>query len=419
MSKKIIVAHPLKQHSFHTAIALEKEGMLYKYITTTYVSKKSVTGKLLRILKGNTLKKAKSRTCKEIDNKVIQFMEIHNLIYLAMLRIPFLKRFRRWYIRKVIDSFGIKVAKFSIKNKVDAVIMYDTTALTCFRYLEKNAPNIKRILDVSMFTYKYMKKNLEEDLKKNGVVHHKEESDFLWNDKIMGERDEEINLSQYFIGASNAVKESLKYCGVNDDRIYVVPYGVEMGKFEFIPKKEIKLPLKLLFVGQVNYRKGVHHLLEVVSSMSKDMVELYLAGGIDKNIKFLDQYKKFNNIFFKGFITRDKLPQLYQECDVFVFPSLGEGYGLVVLEALSCGLPCIVSDQVGGADAISNYINGFKYKLGNNEELKQRIEWFIDNPKKIEKMSQNARESIKHLDWNNYYKNLYKITNDIINKNIV
>ncbi len=414
MNEKIIVAHPLKQHSFHTAIGLKREGLLYKYITTTYVTEHSVTGKLLNVLKGDTLKKAKSRSCNELNEDVLQFCELENLIYLGMLRIPWLKTFRRWYIRKIIGKFGKKVAKYAISNNVDAVIMYDTTATECFRYLEKNAPHIKRILDVTMCTATFTRKNLEYDITSKDINAHYKESDFLWNDIEMINREEELRLSQYFIGASGVVKDSLIYCNINDEKIYTVPYGVDKNKFEFNKKDRIKMPLKMLFVGQVNYRKGVHHLLEVVSTMNKDEVELYIAGSLDKNFDISRNYEQNENIYFKGFVTRDQLPKLYKDCDIFVFPSSGEGYGLVVLEALSSGLPCIVSNLVGGKDIIEDGKNGFVVNFGDYKGLENRIKWFIDNPDSISTMSLNSYKSVENLSWLNYYDNIANVIKNIL-----
>ena len=142
---KVLVAHPLKQHSFQTAMALKEAGMLEKYITTVYVKDGSLTKKILPFLKGNTKKKAESRSCPPLDNDVKQILEFESLAYLGMQRITKLKLFRRWFIRIVINQFGIKVAKYAIKHNVDAVIMYDTTATTCFEYLKKHAPHIKRV----------------------------------------------------------------------------------------------------------------------------------------------------------------------------------------------------------------------------------------------------------------------------------
>lgn len=301
---KVLVAHPLKQHSFQTAIALKEAGMLEKYITTVYVKDGSLTKKILPFLKGNTKKKAESRSCPPLDNDVKQILEFESLAYLGMQRITKLKLFRRWFIRKVINRFGIKVAKYAIKHNVDAVIMYDTTATTCFEYLKKHAPHIKRVLDVSISTGRFMKDNFEKDMLLTGDEGHREESEFLWNKTVMLDRDREIESSQYFLAASNIVKKSLIYCGAKEEQIYIIPYGVDREKFSFVSKKEITGTLKLVFVGQVNYRKGIHHICKVVKEMG-NAVELFLAGPFDSESKIYEKYKNCDNIHFCGFVTRD------------------------------------------------------------------------------------------------------------------
>lgn len=235
---KVLVAHPLKQHSFQTAMALKEAGMLEKYITTVYVKDGSLTKKILPFLKGNTKKKAESRSCPPLDNDVKQVLEFESLAYLGMQRITKLKLFRRWFIRKVINRFGIKVAKYAIKHNVDAVIMYNTTATTCFEYLKKHAPYIKRVLDVSISTGRFMKDNFEKDMLLTGDEGHREESEFLWNKTVMLDRDREIESSQYFLAGSNIVKKSLIYCGAKEEQIYIIPYGVDRKKFPLFPKKK-------------------------------------------------------------------------------------------------------------------------------------------------------------------------------------
>lgn len=414
---KVLVAHPLKQHSFQTAMALKEAGMLEKYITTVYVKDGSLTKKVLPFLKGNTKKKAESRSCPPLDNDVKQVLEFESLAYLGMQRITKLKLFRRWFIRKVINRFGIKVAKYAIKHNVDAVIMYDTTATTCFEYLKKHAPYIKRVLDVSISTGRFMKDNFEKDMLLTGDEGHREESEFLWNKTVMLDRDREIESSQYFLAASNIVKKSLIYCGAKEEQIYIIPYGVDRKKFSFVPKKEITGTLKLVFVGQVNYRKGIHHICKVAKEMG-NAVELFLAGPFDSESKIYEKYKNCDNIHFCGFVTRDKLAGLYNDCDVFVFPTLGEGYGLVILEALSCGVPCIVSNLAGGDDAIVNGENGFVFNAGDDNELKKKIEWFIEHPGEIERMSYASRKSVENLTWDAYHKAVSNTLSKIINKEV-
>lgn len=404
---KIIVAHEGKQHSFRTAEALYQKGYLFKYITTVYDRPHSLTNILKRFLKGNAQKKCASRKTEAFPNEyVIQFDEWKELLLLFMYKVPFLKRFSLVFWDKLHDSFGKKVALFAIKNNVDAVIMYDSMCNKCWQILKEKAPHIKRIMDVSIANRLFMKENFIHDMEQTGDKEIMNEQSDLWIPYFINRYLEEIQLSNYFLVASNMVKRSMMFSGITENQIFMAPYGVDSQKFNYIPKHEIDKPLKLIYVGQISYRKGIHHLLKVIRTFPENSIEIFLAGDYnEKNPLFL-QYKEYNNIHFLGFITRDILSQYYQKADVFVFPTIGEGYGLVILEALSCGLPCIVSDLAGGNDAIINGYNGFEFKAGDDNDLKQKIQWFLDHPNSLPQLSKNSRESIQKQTWNLYFENV-------------
>lgn len=413
---KIIVAHPSKQHSFQTATALKQGGMLFKYVTSVYDKKGTITYLLKNFLNKKNRKKASTRKTNGLDDDdVMVKMELSALFLLLLRRIPYFRRFYNDVFVWRRKRFGRYIAKYAMENSVDAVIMYDSTAMECFSILKAKAPKIKRILDVSMPNRAFMRHNFEKDMEETHECSLKNEQSLLWNDEMMKDYLQEVLISGTCLVPSTVVKESLIYVGFQTDNIYTVPYGVDISKFNFIQKSKLSRPLRLIYVGQILYLKGIHHLLKVVSKFKENEVQLNMAGAYNPNQDIYQKYKGFNNIHFLGFITRDILATLYQKNDVFVFPSLGDGYGMVVLEALSCGVPCIVSDLSGGKDAIVDSYNGFVFKAGDDMALKDRIQWFIDNPDKLPEMSQNARLSVKNLTWNDYYKHIQGAMREIIN----
>lgn len=406
---KIIVAHEGKQHSFRTAEALLQKGYLFKYITTIYDKPFSLTRIVKYLLRGDAKKKCASHRDKALpDDMVLQYCEWKGLLRLFLSKIPALYKHFPHYYDWLHDSFGRRVAEYAIKNNVDAVIMYDTNANECWKILKEKAPSIKRILDVSIANRLFMKENFIKDMEQTNDYNIKKEQAELWDENNCKRYLEEIKDSDYFLIASNVVKRSMMFSGVREDQMFMAPYGVDSHKFNFIQKESLQLPLKLVYVGQVNYRKGIHHLLNVMDSFKENEVELYMAGGYNDTTPLYQQYKDRRNIHFLGFVTRDVLANLYQKCDVFVFPTLGEGYGLVILEALSCGVPCIVSDLAGGDDAIFNGYNGFKFEAGNDLDLKNKIQWFIDNPDKLPEYSSNSRLSVEKQTWQSYYDGVVK-----------
>ena len=415
---KIIVAHEGKQHSFRTAEALLQKGYLFKYITTIYDKPHSLTRMVKWLLRGDAKKKCASHRTETLpDDMVVQYCEGIGLLRLFLSKIPFLYKYFPHYYDWLHDSFGKKVAEYAIKNNVDAVIMYDTNANECWKILKERAPQIKRIQDVSIANRLFMKENFIKDMEQTHDASIKEEQIYLWNENNCKRFLEEINDSQYFLIASNVVKRSMMFSGVKEEQMFMAPYGVDCSKFNFVQKQPLKLPLKLVYVGQVTYRKGIHHLLKVMDKFSENDVELYLAGGYSETTPFVQEYKNRRNIHFLGFVTRDVLASLYQKSDVFVFPTLGEGYGMVILEALSCGVPCIVSDLAGGDDAIIEGYNGFKFKAGDDDDLYNKILWFINHPDILPEMSLNSRKSVENQTWQSYYDCVVKAVEAIMNVN--
>ena len=411
---KIIVAHEGKQHSFYTAQALYNEGMLYKYITTVYYRKGNWTYFISRFLRGKTLEKCKSHRIESIPEEyIIQFSEWKGLLMLFLKRIPWLWNLFPIYYDWLHDSFGEKVAKYAIKNHVDVVIMYDTNANRCWEILKEKAPQIKRVLDVSIANRLYLKSVYEEDIRLCGNQELRKEQKEIWDPRNIRRYEEELENSQYYLAGSSFVKQSLMFSNVRPDKIFVVPYGVDTCQFKMKTNKNISLPLKVIFVGQISYRKGIHHLLNVVSSFQPNELELHILGAYDSTQRYYLDYSKFENIHFEGFVTRNQIARFYQDADVFCLPSLGEGLALVILEALGSGIPCVVSSNSGGSDVIVSGKNGYVFEAGDDSELKRILTNIVNNPLILKEMGENALTSITNYRWDNYFKNLNNIVTQI------
>lgn len=415
---KIIVAHPGKQHSFRLASALKKNNMLFKYVTTVYDRENSLLMKLIKKITSEENKnRVISRKNKDLaDKDVVQYGEIRGLIEIFLARFDRKRNLYNWWQKRTTDFFGKKVAKLAIKNNVDAVIMYDTNAKKCFEILEKKAPNILRIMDVSAANRLYMKKIYEDDIKTCSTFANKlkKERKFLWNIKDCNRLKKELEKTNIFLVPSNFVKKSLLYSGINEMQIKVCPYG---SNFKSVDKKYIvnkNAPLKAVYVGNVTEMKGIYYLLEAMLRLSSNDVNLTVIGNFDNNSRIFDKYMK--KIKFLGRVPHEKIKDILLNSDLFVFPSLGEGLSLAVLEAMACGLPCIVSENSGANDAIIDKVNGFVIKIQDIEEIKQKIRWFIRNREQIPLMGKKASEIARNYTWENYEKNIDKVFKEIFNK---
>lgn len=420
MKYKILVAHPERQHSFKLASALKKSDYLFKYITTVYDKQSSLLMKCTKLfLSKENLHRAEGRKNSDLeDSDVIQFCELRGLIQIALYRFDKSKLIYNWWHKKTSEKFGKKVAKLAIKENVDAVILYDANALTCFKILEERAPHILRIMDTSAANRLYMKTIYEKDmiLCPQFSERLKQERNFLWRSNYCELLSNELKLTEFFLVPSTFVKKSLLYSGIKEDQIKICPYGSnfninETGERIKKDKSEI---VKGIYVGNVTEMKGIYYLLEAALKIPNDKFKLTIVGAFNNSDGIFDKYK--DKIDFVGRVTHEKVQKYLLNSDIFIFPSLGEGMSLAVLEAMACGLPCIVTKNSGVSEAINEGKNGYEVDIQNIAAIKEKIEWFIQNKNAIMTMRNHAIESAKIYTWENYNNKLIKIIDSILER---
>ena len=92
--------------------------------------------------------------------------------------------------------------------------------------------------------------------------------------------------------------------------------------------------------------------------------------------------------------------------DVFVFPSLVEGFGMVLTEAMACGIPIITTPNTAGPDIITDGVEGFIIPVRDVEALKEKLEWCYEHPEELAEMGKAARKKAEQLTWNLYRQRL-------------
>lgn len=414
----VIVAHPYKQHSYKLATALVNSNRLLKYSTTVYDKPRTVTSNLKRFLPSKYKKLLEKKKCEFIkEDHIKTFNQLGGLLFIFIARIPGVRIIYRQVGALLIKSFGIKVAKYAIKMNASAVVMYDTTADECFKYLRKNAPHIKRILDMSSnASIERLKlyNSIDEIEVKSGL---KREFKYLWSKKFQSRNSRELLNTNYFLTPSNFSKNSIKKQGIPEEKLYVVPYGVDVKHFSYIPKeKKVENKIKLVYTGVISYEKGVNYLLKAISELPVDKFEISLMGAYSKKSPIFQKYNGYKNIKFKGYVTHEELADIYHEADAFVMASLGEGFTLSGLEAMASGLPIICSENSGINDAIISKENGLIFPICDVEAIKNSLMWIYDNSNKLPELSRNAHDTAMNYTWEEYYNKINMTFDNILNE---
>lgn len=409
---KVLIAHPAQQHSYKLAAALKKAGMLYGYATTVYYKKGSLTSLVTKLLKGKFRAKGENRHCVDLeDGEVIQFCECEGLIKLLALNTRLFKKKYNFFKYHTADRFAKKVAKYAIKNNVDAVVTYDDSSPLLFEILKKEAPNILRILDMSSASLLYLKEIYEDDMKKSPDFAERmlNERSICWDPDILDRSKREIESSQMFLVPSNFVARSLQFSGIDIDRMYRCPYGVDVGEFSPIETRmnNRTLPIKFVYVGGVKELKGISYLLKAFSKISPDIAQLTVIGNYNKDDKDIEPYK--DHVIFTGNILHGLVAEELRRSDVFVFASLGDGLSLAALEAAACGLPLIVTENTGVIDELTDGVEGFVIPIQDIDAITDKVLWFVEHPDMISTMGEQARAFALKFTWDNYYHRIADI----------
>jgi glycosyltransferase involved in cell wall biosynthesis len=185
--------------------------------------------------------------------------------------------------------------------------------------------------------------------------------------------------------------------------------GVEHEIFTPPPSRPGADTLRLLFVGRLIPYKGVELLLRAAEIAARRCsIRLDIVGAADPVYKsfllrLIRELQMESSVNFLPPVPRDQLPSLYQQADVFCFPTLCDTYGIALLEAMSCGCAVLVSD-VAGAGEIVNGENGLKVRLNSPDEYvreyAERIVALAQNHELRASLGETARKFIlREHDW--------------------
>jgi glycosyltransferase involved in cell wall biosynthesis len=230
---------------------------------------------------------------------------------------------------------------------------------------------------------------------------------------------------------SDTLKKYCQNAHIPQEKIEILTTGVDINKFnpnvDCTPiRKEFEIKgsdILILFIGFLVPRKNIPLLIELTKLLViyKSNTVMMIVGDDPYNKEHMKKYRDMTpkdlldkNIIFTGY--RKDIPQLINACDIFVFPSIGEGLPGVLMEAAACGKPIIASDIEGGtSDIVKHGENGFLAEPGNLESFFNYTKMLIGSDILRNEMGAASLEKIKTFDWNVVtckYEKLYNSLDD-------
>jgi len=217
--------------------------------------------------------------------------------------------------------------------------------------------------------------------------------------------------------------------GIPENKIVVIENGIDLEKYKHVNYDELeqkfhlqKEDILILSISRVTWYKGYEYALKaiykVVKATNKPIKYMIVGSLEDQHYyrNFRKQVEKLdlkNNVMFTGFISENMKLQALTRADIFLAPSLHEGFGLVVLEAMALGKPVIASNCEGFQCILEHMKTGKLVKPANSGEIADAIFLLLSNPSLQEKLSKNALSVVKKYDWVKRvkaYEDLYKQT---------
>ncbi len=197
---------------------------------------------------------------------------------------------------------------------------------------------------------------------------------------------------------SDFAKRTYIQYGFPSERIFVAPLDVDVKRFSPKQKQQRNQPhpFTVLYSAYSTPLKGLHYLLDAWNELSLPGAKLVLVGGfldVPDDLRRYYETKITENSSIENIGPTHTPERYYRDADIFVFPSLTEGFGRVTLEAMACGLPVITTVNARGI--VEDGKTGFVIPIRDAKALAERIKYFYNNRDSVEKMGRAARLAVE------------------------
>jgi glycosyltransferase involved in cell wall biosynthesis len=369
----IIVSHPnVNQYVRALLAALETKGQLQEFHTTLSFGRRGVA-----IPKGKIFQHAHLELVRLLGEKFRQkWLVSHDSGFAS--------------IDAVARMLDREVAK-RVKSG-PAIYCYEDSALASFRAARELGA--KRYYELPIMYWTIAQKLLQEE-----AIRYPQ-----WEPTLLATRDSsaklerksaELALADLVICPSRNVQKTLPAGTRSQIAEYGCPAPIKPAR---VPRRG--KPLRFLFVGAMTQRKGLADLFAAFRQLDRSDIELVVLGIPLLPLAFYR--REFPDFSYEAPRAYDLVKHVMRSCDALVLPSIVEGRAMVQMEALSCGLPIVVTTNAGAEDLVEQGKTGFVVPIRDPGALAERLNWIADNRDWVIDVSSDVFEKARQSGWDRY-----------------
>ena len=408
----ILLSHPTGNANVRQAArALNEAGLLAEFWTSVCWYQNRVSNLVLPETLCRVLNR---RTYPHVNPKLIHchpWREMGRLLASKVRLSHAVRDEQGWFsVDAVYRDLDWKVASQLSRNPdISAVYAYEDGAMETFCAAQRRG--IRTIYELPIGYWKaYQELMLEE------AELQPEWANTLRGNKDSSEKrsrkDTELEIASRIVVPSKYVQQTLNKAGPLKALISIIPYcGPPPRSIEAASRRAQIGKLRVIFVGSLGQRKGLSYLLKAIEMLGSS-VELTLIGmpaGECKPLK--DACRKHRWI---PSLPHDDVLREIQQHDVMVFPSLFEGFGLVILEAIACGVPVIATPNGAAPEVLTDGEDGFIVPIRDAEAIATKLQMLILDRSRLTTMSRAALRKAARHSWEQYRERLVAMARQVL-----
>ena len=192
--------------------------------------------------------------------------------------------------------------------------------------------------------------------------------------------------------------------GIAEEKLSLLPYGVNVSRFQPVAKP-VEGRFDVLYVGAMSLQKGIQYLVQAYQKMSHPNKSLTFIGAPSPELMALLQARNLWSADIKvlGHMPQAELKNSMSRSHVLVLPSVQDGFGMVMAQAMACGCPVIASTNTGGEDLFTDGDEGFIVPIRDVDALADRLQQLADNPQQRSVMGQRSLARVQSFGgWSQY-----------------